>query len=41
MALDAWQAKDPARNDPGSTAEAYPADLDSAAVAWARDLLGL
>ena len=40
-ALATWQALDPAANDPGSTAEAYPADLATAAVAWARALLGL
>jgi hypothetical protein len=39
--LTAWQALDPANNDPGSVAEAYPADLATAAVAWARALLGL
>ena len=40
-ALAAWQALDPAANDPGSVAEAYPPDLATAAVAWARALLGL
>ena len=41
LSLAAWQARDPANNDPGSTSEAYPADLATAAVAWARALLGL
>ena len=41
MALRAWQALDPAQNDPGSVSEAYPPDLDAAAVKWARALLGL
>ena len=41
MALSAWQARDPASNDPGSVSEPYPADLVTRAVAWARQLLGL
>ena len=41
MSLAAWQAKDPAKNDPRSVAHAYPADIDAAAVNWARELLGL
>jgi hypothetical protein len=39
--LAAWQALDPAANDPGSVAEAYPADIATAAITWARALLGL
>ena len=41
MPLAAWQALDPANNDPGSVAQPYPADLATAAIAWARALLGL
>jgi hypothetical protein len=41
LPLAEWQARDRAANDPGSVAEAYPADLATAAVAWARALLGL
>lgn len=39
--LAQWQRADPARNDPGSVAEAYPADLGAAAVRWAAVVLGL
>ena len=41
LALEDWQAKDPEHNDPGSVALPFPADLDSAAVLWAQQLLGL
>jgi len=41
MSLAAWQAADKQHNDPGSVARAYPPDLDTAAVDWARQLLGL
>lgn len=39
--LAAWQAEDPAHNDPGSVARPYPPDLGVEAVAWARQLLGV
>lgn len=39
--LATWQARDLKENDPGSVAEAYPADVGALAIAVAREVLGL
>lgn len=41
MTLQEWQAHDPAHNDVGTTAQAFPADLTGRLIAAARVVLGI